>query len=130
MSYRFSRSKLTSCYREGINICQKNNKKDITCTKAKHIIMLIYDDSGKLVFNQTLLKTKIPMRSCIWRNPQVTTYVYRWPKYFTDKLDQFCNFNWWVGNLDEPVEYIKQRRKCFLNNMMDWYPLIIRLEPI
>lgn len=63
------------------------------------------------------------------KNLRLRTYIYGWPKYFTNKLDKIRYIQWRVDNLDKPVKYIEKMRECLLNNAMNWCSLLIRLEP-
>lgn len=62
-------------------------------------------------------------------NLRMWTYIDTWPKYFANQLDQICYFNWWVSNLNKPTKYVKQMRKCFFHNMINWCSLLIWFEP-
>lgn len=63
------------------------------------------------------------------RNLRIWTYIDAWPKYFADQLDQICYFNWWVSDLNKPAKYVKQMRKCFFHNVINWCSLLIWFEP-
>lgn len=84
---------------------------------------------GTLITNQNTTKNENPCIKVDCKTLNLRTYIYGWPKYFTDKLDQICYIQWWVDNLDKPVEYIEQMRECLLNDVINRCSLLIRFEP-